>query len=307
MKTKQNISLSDEYHVAVMLQEAVDALNINENGVYVDCTLGGGGHSREILSRLGEGGKLIVFDHDADAWKNKPKDKRVILVKENFKHLKRFLKYLQIGKVDGILADLGVSSFQFDERERGFSIRFDAPLDMRMDKRIEKTAADIIREYSEIELHKMFEKYGEVRNAKTLARKIAEERRFRDIKTIADLKYVIDDCIKGKPNRYLAQVFQAVRIELNKELEVLKDFLIQAPQCLNKRGRLAIITFHSLEDRIVKQMMKNGTCGEVAIDIFGKPIKEKELDMLKDMIPTEEEIKNNPRARSARLRIAEKI
>jgi 16S rRNA (cytosine1402-N4)-methyltransferase len=296
------------YHTSVLLHESVEALAIKEDGVYVDGTFGGGGHSREILKSLGKKGKLIVFDHDKDAWKNLPDDNRVILVKENFRYLRRFLQLHKSPKVDGILVDLGVSSFQFDTAERGFSIRFDAPLDMRMDDRIDFTAADLIRDYSEEKLHKLFEQYGEVRNAKTLAKTIVEGRKKLTVNTIDSFKNLIAECIKGNPNRYLAQVFQALRIEVNNELGVLADFLSQTVRCLKPGGRLAVITFHSLEDRMVKQFMKRGTMKkEQPTDPFGRSTFENPFKVLKDMVPSEEELKVNNRSRSARLRVAEKI
>ena len=301
------MSESSYYHTSVLLHESVDALNIKEDGVYVDGTFGGGGHSREILKRLGKKGRLIAFDHDKDAWKNLPDDPRILLVKENFRYLRRFLQLHKAPQVDGILADLGVSSFQFDTAERGFSIRFDAPLDMRMDERADFTAANLIRDYSEEKLHRLFEQYGEVRNAKTLAKTIVEGRKKMAVHTIGSFKDMIADCIKGNPNRYLAQVFQALRIEVNKEMEVLQDFLQQTPRCLRPGGRLAVITFHSLEDRMVKQFMKRGTL-EVAqqTDPFGGNLFENPFKILKDVVPSDEELKTNNRSRSARLRVAEK-
>ncbi len=296
------------YHTSVLLHESVDALNIKEAGVYVDGTFGGGGHSREILKRLGPKGRLIAFDHDKDAWKNLPDDRRILLVKENFRYLRRFLQLHKVPQVDGILADLGVSSFQFDTADRGFSIRFDAPLDMRMDDRIDFTAADLIREYPEEKLHRLFEQYGEVRNARTLAKSIVDGRKKMKVHTIDSFKDLIADCIKGNPNRYLAQVFQALRIEVNKEMEVLQDFLQQTPRCLKPGGRLAVITFHSLEDRMVKQFMKRGTLSEEQhTDPFGRSLIENPFRVLKDVTPSEEELKANNRSRSARLRIAEKL
>lgn len=296
------------YHRSVLLHEAVDALNIRDNGVYVDGTFGGGGHSREILKRLGKKGKLIVFDHDKDAWQNLPDDKRITLVKENFRYLKRFLRLHGSPRVDGILVDLGVSSFQFDTADRGFSIRFDAPLDMRMDERADFTATDLVRDYSEEQLHRILEQYGEVRNARTLAKTIVDGRKKMSVQTIQSFKDLIGDCIKGNPNRYLAQVFQALRIEVNDEMGVLQDFLQQTIACLNPGGRLAVITFHSLEDRMVKQFMKRGTFEtEQQTDPFGRSLFENPLKALKDIVPTEEEINENPRSRSARLRVAEKI
>ncbi|HLU17479.1 MAG TPA: 16S rRNA (cytosine(1402)-N(4))-methyltransferase RsmH [Edaphocola sp.] len=292
-------------HISVLLDESIEALAIKPDGIYVDCTFGGGGHSRAIMNKLGPKGKLIAFDHDKDAWQNAIDDPRFILVKENFRYLKRFLRLHGYPKVDGILADLGVSSFQFDTADRGFSIRFDAALDMRMDTRLDRTAADIIDSYSEAQLHKMFEAYGEVRNAKTLAQTIVAQRRNGKIQTIADFKARIEPCIKGNPNRYLAQVFQALRIEVNDEIGVLKDFLEQSKHCLKPGGRLVVITFHSLEDRLVKKMMKQGTLGEIETDPWGRRVEENPFNILKDVLPSEEELKRNSRARSARLRIAE--
>ncbi len=297
------------YHTTVLLKEAVEGLAIKEDGVYVDATFGGGGHSREILKALGEEGRLVVFDHDADAWRNKPADSRLIPVTENFRYVRRFLRLNGYNEVDGILADLGVSSFQFDTAERGFSIRFDGPLDMRMDKRIEMTAADVLNTYSEQQLHKLFEQYGEVRNAKQLAKHIAANRSKNAVATIDSLKAMIAPVMKGNPNRYLAQLFQALRIEVNDEMGALKEFLEEATKSLRPGGRLSVITFHSLEDRLVKQFMKKGTWQEEETDVFGrieikpvlKPLTNKPIE------PTEEELKNNSRSRSARLRIAEKI
>lgn len=297
------------YHKTVLLKEAVDALDVKSDGIYVDCTFGGGGHSREILSRLGPKGKLLAFDHDADSWRNKPDDMRLIPVTENFRYLKRFLRlHGVIGKVDGILADLGVSSWQFDTAERGFSIRFDGPLDMRMDVRLEKTAADILHTYSEAQLHKLFEQYGEVRNARQLAKHIATTRGKNKLDSIEALKGLIKPVVRGNPEKYLAQVFQALRIEVNEELDALKEFLEQTTECLKTGGRLSIISFHSLEDRLVKTFMKRGVW-EDEVNEFGQVTNKALLRPLtsKPIEPTEEEIKSNPRSRSARLRIAEKL
>lgn len=297
------------YHTTVLLHETVAGLAIKEDGVYVDATFGGGGHSRLILEQLGADGKLIAFDHDADAWRNKPDDSRLLPVTENFRYVRRFLRLHRQPEVDGILADLGVSSFQFDTAERGFSIRFDGPLDMRMDKRLEMTAADVLKTYSEPQLHKLFEQYGEVRNSRQLARHIVAERNKVSLNTIESLKAMIAPVIKGHTQRYLAQLFQALRIEVNDELGALKDFLQQAALSLKPGGRLSVITFHSLEDRIVKQFIKQGGWEEEEKDIFGVSVNKSSLRAInnKPIEPTEEEIKNNPRARSARLRIAEKI
>jgi 16S rRNA (cytosine1402-N4)-methyltransferase len=297
----------DFYHTSVLLKEAVDGLAIKADGVYVDATFGGGGHSRAILERLGEHGRLIAFDQDADAWKNKPDDARLIPVTENFKYMQRFLRLHGYKEVDGILADLGVSSFQFDTAERGFSIRYDGPLDMRMDKRAELTAAKVLATYSEQRLHQIFEQYGEVRNSKQLAKHIAANRKGGGVQTINGLKAMLAPVIKGvNPNRYLAQVFQALRIEVNDELGALKEFLQQAAICLKPGGRLCVISFHSLEDRIVKHYIKRGRWDEAGmyeepIKLLLQPVNQKPVE------PTEEEVKVNPRARSARLRIAVKI
>ena len=297
------MSNPDFYHTTVLLNETVDGLDIKENGTYVDATFGGGGHSRLILSKLGPEGRLIAFDQDEDAWRNKPDDDRLIPVTENFKYLRRFLRLHGINEVDGILADLGVSSFQFDTAERGFSLRFDGPLDMRMDKRSELTAAEILRAYTEPQLHKLFEQYGEVRNSKQLAKHIVDNRKAMKITTIAALKAMLSPVMRGgNPNKYLAQVFQALRIEVNDELGVLKDFLQQSAQSLKPGGRLSVISFHSLEDRIVKQYIKRGVWddNEESKQVL-RPINNKPIE------PTEQELKANNRARSARLRIAERL
>lgn len=297
------------YHTTVLLKEAVDGLAIKADGIYADATFGGGGHSREILSRLGENGKLIAFDHDEDAWRNKPDDKRLVQVTENFRYIKRFLRLHGLGEIDGILADLGVSSFQFDTAERGFSIRFDGPLDMRMDNRMELTAADVLKTYGEAQLHKLFEMYGEVRNSRQLAKHIVSIRNKTALSTIEGLKATIAPVMIGNPNRYLAQLFQALRIEVNDEMGALRDFLQQAAASLKKGGRLSVITFHSIEDRIVKQFIKKGTWDEIETDVFGRSEQKAVFKAInaKPIEPTEEEIRNNPRARSARLRIAEKL
>lgn len=293
------------YHTTVLLKEAVDGLDIKPDGVYVDATFGGGGHSREILSRLGSKGKLIAFDQDADAWRNKPEDERLIPVMENFKYMRRFLRLHGYTEVDGILADLGVSSFQFDTAERGFSIRFDGPLDMRMDKRSELTAAHVLRTYTEQQLHQLFEQYGEVRNSKQLAKHIVAQRGMQKLQTITGLKAMLAPVMKGNPNKYLAQVFQALRIEVNDELGVLKELMTQATISLKPGGRLSIISFHSLEDRIVKHYMKRGRWDEPG-EYEEPTVAPLKLVNAKPIEPTEEEQKRNPRSRSAMLRVAEK-
>ncbi len=297
------------YHTSVLLKEAVDGLDIKENGVYVDATFGGGGHSRAILKRLGRQGKLIAFDQDKDAWRNKPEDERLIAVNENFRYMKQFLKLHHEPQVDGILADLGVSSFQFDTAERGFSIRFDGALDMRMDRRSATTAESILRAYNEQQLHKMFEQNGEVRNAKQLAKHIVMNRTKGGLKSIESFKAMIAPVMKGLPHKYLAQVFQALRIEVNDELGALNDFLKQSEQCLKSGGRLSVITFHSLEDRVVKRFIKQGGEEVKEPSIFGNERSKWSMKAMhnKPIEPSEEELKNNPRARSARLRIAEKL
>ena len=299
--------MESNYHIPVLLNESIEALNIKPDGVYVDCTFGGGGHSRAILQHLGESGKLFAFDQDDDAKKNLPDDERVVFVPQNFRHLQRFLRLHKVNKVDGILADLGVSSHQFDEAERGFSIRFDAAMDMRMDQRQTLTAADILKTFSELQLHKMFEQYGEVTNSKTLAKTIKEKRAVSPIKTINDFKQAVESVVKGNPSKYFAQVFQALRIQVNDEFGALRELLQQTPTVLNTGGRLAIITFHSLEDRIVKTFLKSGTFLETEADeVYGGKIENPfTIITKKPLLPTAEEMKRNPRSRSAKLRIAE--
>jgi len=303
--------LKDEspgYHVPVLLNESIEGLAIKADGIYVDCTFGGGGHSRAILKHLNEKGKLIAFDQDDDARKNLPHDERVIFVPQNFRHLQRFLRLHKITKVDGILADLGVSSHQFDEAGRGFSIRFDAPMDMRMDQRHTITAADILKNFTELQLHKMLEQYGEVTNAKTLAKMIVQQRALTNFKTINEFKQGVQSVVKGNPQKYFAQVFQALRIEVNDELGALKELLQQIPTLLKPGGRAAIITFHSLEDRIVKTFFKAGTSSEKEADEIygGRPENPLTIITKKPILPGTIEIKQNSRSRSAKLRVAEK-
>lgn len=299
---------SSEYHVPVLLNEVLQHLEINPDGVYVDCTFGGGGHSRAILSQLSSHGRLVVFDQDEDARKNAPEDERVTFVPHNFRHLRRFLKLHGIGEVDGLLADLGVSSHQFDEGARGFSTRFDAALDMRMDQRSVKTAAEILKTYSESQLHKLFEQYGEVTNSKTLARTIVEVRRTVTMDTTAAFKTAVSAVVKGNPNKYFAQVFQALRIEVNDELGALKELLEQVPQVLKEGGRAALITFHSLEDRLVKVFFKAGTFELEDENPFEMVERNNVLKLVnkKPIEATAEEQKRNPRSRSAKLRVAVK-
>lgn len=296
------------YHVPVMLHEVINGMQIKPDGIYVDCTFGGGGHSKAILSKLNNQGKLLAFDQDEDAKKNLPGDERLIFIPHNFRHLQRFLRLYKIEKADGILADLGVSSYQFNEAERGFSFRFNAPLDMRMDQRQKITASEIIAKYPEERLHKIFEQYGEVTNAKTLAKLIVEKRNTASLKTINEFKSVISPAVKGNPNKYFAQVFQALRIELNDEFRALKELLAQLPTVLQSGGRIVIITFHSLEDRVVKNFFRNANLEEDERDEIYGTKTEGDLKIItkKPIIPGRDEVKRNPRARSAKLRIAEK-
>lgn len=293
------------YHSPVLLKESVDALNIKEDGVYVDVTFGGGGHSREILSRLGENGKLFAFDQDPDAWENAIDDDRFVLIQENFRYISRFLRFHGVKKVDGVLADLGVSSHQFDAAERGFSIRFDGELDMRMDQKAVLSAKEVVNTYEEGSLADVLYLYGELRNSRALARTIVSARKDEEITTSFQLKEVLKKFLpKAKEHKILAQIFQALRIEVNQELEVLKEFLQQMPDLLNSEGRLSVISYHSLEDRLVKHFIRTGLfSGEPEKDFFGNidvPLKK----IGKLIIPNNEEIKENNRARSAKLRIA---
>ena len=293
----------------VLLQEVISGLGIDSSGIYVDCTYGGGGHSVAILEKLNSHGKLIAFEQDEDAAKNLPSDDRLIFVPHNFRHLQRFLRFHKIPKVNGIVADLGVSSHQFNAAERGFSTRFNAPMDMRMNQGEKTNAANIISNYTEEKLHRLFEQYGEVKNSKTLAKLIVELRKSQSLDTINEFKSALYPVVKGNPAKYFAQVFQALRIEVNDELGALKEMLQQAPAVLEDGGRIAVITFHSLEDRIVKFFFKNGNFDEEQKnDLYGT-LRENDLKVItkKPIIPSQHEIKSNPRSRSAKLRIAEKI
>jgi 16S rRNA (cytosine1402-N4)-methyltransferase len=303
------VMFKNDYHIPVLLNEVIENFNIKPDGVYVDCTFGGGGHAKAILQKLDENGRLVAFDQDADAKQNIPEDDRVIFVPHNFRHIQKFLRLNGINEVDGVLADLGVSSHQFDEAGRGFSTRFDAQLDMRMDQRQSKTAFNVVNEYSEQQLHKLFEQYGEVTNSKTLAKTIVEVRRTSSLQTIDAFKTALSGVVKGNPNKYFAQVFQALRIEVNDELGALRELLEQLPQVLRKGGRAAIITFHSIEDRIVKIFFRDNTFDlpeENPFTTVEKPMLLKLVNK-KPIVATAEEIKNNPRSRSAKLRVAEKI
>ena len=297
-----------EYHNPVLLQASVDGLNIKPDGIYVDVTFGGGGHSAAILKRLGPNGKLFAFDQDEDALANAIPDERFTLINENFRFIKRFLRFYGVKSVDGILADLGVSSHQFDVAERGFSTRFDAELDMRMSQKNDLNAYRVVNEYDDANLRRVFLDYGELKNAPVLARTIIEARADRPIKTTDELKEVLAKYLPERVrNKILAQIYQAIRIEVNQEMDVLKEFLEQSLEILNSGGRLSVISYHSLEDRLVKRFMKNGMFeGEPERDFFGNfSVPFKIIGKL--IVPDSAEIKSNNRARSAKLRIAEKL
>lgn len=297
-----------EYHNPVLLKETVEGLNIKQDGIYVDVTFGGGGHSREILKRLGPKGKLFAFDQDKDALLNTIDDSRFTLINENFKFVKRFLRFYGIKEVDGILADFGVSSHQFDVAERGFSTRFDADLDMRMDQDSSLSAFNVINDYDEERLRQVFWQYGELRQAPAMAKVIVEERSKNKIKTSEELKAVLKRFLQHKKeNKILAQIYQAIRIEVNQEIEALKELLLQTPEILKVGGRLSFISYHSLEDRLVKRFIRNGMFeGEPERDVYGNyKVPLKKIGNL--IVPSGQEIKLNNRARSAKLRIAEKI
>jgi len=296
------------YHNAVLLEQAVDGLDIKEDGIYVDVTFGGGGHSRELLKRLGSKGKLYAFDQDQDALTNAIDDERFTLINENFRFLRQFLKFYGVLEVDGILADFGVSSHQFDEAKRGFSIRFDADLDMRMNKHNKLSAYNVVNGYSQEKLAKVLFDYGELRNANAMASVIVEVRADELIKTTEQLKTVLKQFLpRMKENKILAQIYQAIRIEVNQEIHVLKEFLLQTPEILKKKGRLSLMSYHSLEDRLVKRFIRDGRFeGEAEKDFYGNiNVPLKKVGGL--IVPSSEEIAKNNRARSAKLRIAERI
>lgn len=295
------------YHLPVLLTETIEALDIKPDGTYVDVTFGGGGHSRMILERLGSKGRLFVMDQDLDTIQNIPNDERVTFIHSNFRYLKRMLRVEKVFEVDGILADIGVSSHQFDSSSRGFSFRFEGALDMRMNRELEQTAADIIMTYDEDALVEMFSTMGEVRNSKTLARLIVENRRKSKIRTIEEFIHLIQPAIMGSKPKYLAQVFQALRIEVNDELKALEDLLYDAYEVLKPDGIVAVITFHSLEDRIVKNFFKTGNPdGTIDQDDYGKIFRPFKVINKKPIEPGFDEIKTNNRARSAKLRVAMK-
>lgn len=294
------------YHIPVLAKESIDALNIKPKGVYVDATFGGGGHSKLILDKLDTDSRLIGFDQDEDALANVIDDDRFTFVHHNFRFLKRFLKLHGIRKVDGILADLGVSSHQLDEAERGFSFRFDAQLDMRMNQQSGESAADLLNALTAEELQNLFSLYGEVRNSKMLAKAIVAKRQSTSIKTIGDFLGILDPLVRGQRKRYLAQVFQALRIAVNDEMGALADFFEQAAEVLNPGGRLVVITYHSIEDRLTKRLLKTGNVdGIVEKDFYGNIHRPFKVITKKAILPSTEEIKRNPRSRSAKLRIGE--
>lgn len=303
------VKTAEKYHVPVLLQESIDGLNIKSDGIYVDVTFGGGGHSREILSRLGKNGHLYSFDQDADAEKNIIADDRFTFVRSNFRYLRNWMRYYGVEAIDGLLADLGVSSHHFDDETRGFSFRFDAPLDMRMNKRAGKTAADIVNEYDEAKLADVFFLYGELKNSRRIANAITAYRQQKRIETTGDLMAATEKLMRTeKEKKDLARLFQALRIEVNHEMDALRDMLNSASQLLKSGGRLSVITYHSLEDRIVKNVMKAGNAeGKIEKDFFGRVSSPFRLVNNKVITPQEDELQNNPRSRSAKLRIAERI
>ena len=298
----------DTYHVPVLLDESINGLNLHPDGVYIDVTFGGGGHSREILRRLPQGSRLFSFDQDADAERNIVDDDRFTFVRSNFRYLKNWMRYYEIDHIDGLLADLGVSSHHFDDESRGFSFRFDAPVDMRMNKRADKTAADIVAEYDEEALADIFYLYGELKNSRRIASALVKARQQHAIATTQDFLHVVEPFFKReREKKDMARLFQALRIEVNHEMEALKEMLAAATQLLAPGGRLSVITYHSLEDRIVKNVMKTGNAeGKMIQDFYGRIETPYRLVNNKVIVPTDEEQQRNPRSRSAKLRIAEK-
>ena len=304
------VSMSNPYHTPVLLQACIDFLNIEPGGTYVDLTFGGGGHSAHILKQLGPKGKLFAFDQDEAAQKNILKDARFTLIPQNFRYLKNYLRLYGVTKVNGILGDLGVSSHQFDEADRGFSIRFDAELDMRMNRQNDLTAKKIVNEYEPKKLMQVFKEYGEIHNASKLVGNIVEARSSKEITTTNDLKEVIANCTpKFEENKFLARVFQALRIEVNQEMEALKECLTQCVEILDQGGRLVVISYHSLEDRLVKNLIRAGNIEGIEEKdiIYGTGKKIFKTLSSKPILPSEEEIEKNPRARSAKLRVGEKL
>jgi 16S rRNA (cytosine1402-N4)-methyltransferase len=303
------VKTTEAYHLPVMLGECIQGLNIRKDGVYVDVTFGGGGHSAAILKHLGEHGRLYAFDQDADAARNLPDDERLVFINHNFRYIRQFLEYLKATPVDGILADLGISSHQINEAEKGFAHRLSGDLDMRMDQKAGLKASDIVNTYSEKDLLRIFNTYGEIKNAFKLVHLILDKRRTRPVKSIDDFKETIRECIPGKEeSKYLSQVFQALRIEVNEEMKALESLLENAADVLAPGGRLVVMSYHSLEDRMVKNFISTGNiAGEVVKDFYGKRTDVFKNLTKKPITPSEEEILRNKRSRSAKLRIAEKI
>ena len=296
------------YHKSVLLDESIAALDIRPGGIYVDATYGGGGHARAILAGM-QGGRLIAFDQDEEAIMNRIDDPRLIMVNNNFRFLRNFLKLHNSAQVDGILADLGISSHQIDQPERGFSTRFDGILDMRMDQKKKQTAKDIVNQYSEENLSDLFFTYGEIRNARKLSSRIVEARKIKPVETTSALKEIANTCAeRGKEFKYQAQIFQALRIEVNQEMESLREFLKQAVNALKPEGRLVVIAYHSLEDKLVKNYFRSGNFeGIVEKDFYGNVLAPLKVITRKAIVPTEQEVEENNRSRSAKLRVAEKI
>ena len=303
------ITTAETYHVPVLLRESIDGLDIKPDGVYVDVTFGGGGHSKEILKRLGKKGHLYSFDQDEDAEGNIPEDNRFTFVRSNFRYLRNWMRYYEVEQIDGLLADLGVSSHHFDDETRGFSFRFDVPLDMRMNKRAGMTAADILNNYSEEQLADVFYVYGELKNARKIANTVVKSRNDKSIETTGDLLRITEDLLpKTREKKEIAKLFQALRIEVNHEMDALKEMLNGAKDLLCEGGRLSVITYHSLEDRIVKNFIKAGNAeGKVTQDFFGRIEAPFKAVNNKIIVPDESEQESNPRSRSAKLRIAEKL
>ena len=298
-----------DYHIPALLQETIDGLNIKPDGIYVDATFGGGGHSKEILAQLGEKGRLFGFDQDEEAYQNTLNDDRFTFVRSNFRYLKNFLRYYQIEKIDGILGDLGVSSHHFDDEDRGFSFRYDSQLDMRMNRSAKQTAADILNNYDEEQLARIFYLYGELRTSRKIASSIVFARQKQPIETVNDFLQIMERYTqRDKEKKMLAQAFQALRIEVNNELDALSEMLQQSVEHLSIGGRICIISYHSLEDRIVKNFFRSGNIeGKIKKDFYGNPITDLKVINRKVIIPTEEEQRMNPRSRSAKLRVAEKV
>lgn len=302
------VKTTEAYHLPVMLKECIEGLAIKKDGIYVDVTFGGGGHSKEILKHLGDNGRLYAFDQDSDAVGNLPDDPRLVFINHNFRYIKQFMMYLKAMPVDGILADLGISSYQINTAEKGFAHRLEGDLDMRMDRNSGLKASDIVNQYSERELLKVFNTYGEVKNAYKLVQKLIEYRKNKPVQTIDEFKTAIKDCIPKEESKYLSQVFQALRIEVNEEMKALEALLDNVTDLLAPGGRLVVMSYHSLEDRMVKNFINTGnTQGELKKDEFGRSELHFKAINKKPIVPSDEEILENKRARSAKLRIAEKI